>query len=193
MTASVTPAPPIKPIDLSFLEENAPDKNLSRLANPKLSSAPLTSCLTKTVYKKTPYFKPSRETIQAYTIGGTLGMAVFRVASQVFWGTGFCVAAKPQWFENFFSNSSECFGQTIENMTTTGSLRILFIQTSVIGLCGIGAYLAARVFLKDYHETSRLQMLGKEYFAIAESLAKGFENARKENNPEALKTIQGFA
>lgn len=193
MAAFVAPIPSVQLTDLTFLQDNAPMENLMRLANAKLSAAPRTSCMTRSVYKKVPYFKPSLETIQEKTISGMIGIAVFGVAARVLANTGFCVTTNPQWFDNFFSNSSTCLGTTIENMTKSGSLLTLFFQTSVIGLCGIGTYFAARVCLHDYRESSRLQMLSKEYSAIAESLVQGFENVQKEKKPETIKEIKGIA
>jgi hypothetical protein len=192
MASPVVPPSSIRQPQAAFLLENAPHENLLLLSSPKLSAAPATSCLTRTVYRKIPYFKPSRERIQAKMITGTVGAAVFGIASRIFWGTGICVAAQPQWFENFFANSSDCFARTIKGMIQPGSLLTFIFQTSVIGLCGMGAYLGARICFADYQEIARLQLLGKEYSAIAESLKRSFEK-QNENPPNDVKTIQGIA
>lgn len=155
----------------TFLKENSALENLKILADPKLSAAPRTSCITKEIYRKVPYFKPSRERIQAITVNGTLGVALLGIIARTNMIAIPCVVLDPQWSDNFFSTSSRCLGQSIQIMAEPANLLSLFLQTSWIGLYGISAYIAARGLLKDYKESSRIQMLAKEYSAMAESLA----------------------
>lgn len=179
--------------NISFLKEAAPLENLRSLADPKFCTKNHT-CLTKMVYAQVPYFKPSQETIQTKTIGVMLGVAIAMISFPRLLDMGLCMSLKEKVWENFFPAAAECADWAYQDMTRSLNSITTFVKASILGLCGLTSYVAARIFFHDYSEKSRIEMLRKEYSAIAQSLSKHPEMAAqlKVNLPLIEANLQKF-
>lgn len=195
MMATVSPSPllPPKLLDYTYLS-NSPSDNLEKLSSPKYSSTPPTGCMTREVYKKVPFFKPTQSSIQSkcFRIGFKIPMAylLYRLVNGAI---AHGISKGDEWQTNFFPVASECLGKSISDLGEPSAQIITYASFVSAALFTLGLYTSSRLFFTDYSEKSRFALLDQEYSAIHQILIGEFDKARKENDPEALKKMIGIA
>jgi len=176
---------PSKP---GFLQENKPAYNLSVLSNPKYMTAPDTSAITREAYRKTPWFKAKRESVQKFTIGAASLYATYPIWRNLFHQTVGCMALK-DWQTNFFSTASECFTRTVYQMASEDNRLAFFFRASLAGFAGLTAYVALRALFRDSTQAARVGMLQKEYALIGRTLNEEGANS----DPAGKQKIQALS
>lgn len=174
-----------------FLEQNKSVENLTQLANPKLSTDPSISCITKEIYDTLPYFNSSPQTIRNRTVNLILSATLLKLLSQLGWRTNVCVTMHENWTEQFFTLSSECFEKTIHRMLETDALLWTFFLTSVIGLSAFSIHVASRIVFKDTKAETRLQMLHREYDDMIQTITT--KSSNQERSPEERQAMRKLA
>lgn len=148
--------------------------------------------MTREIYKKLPYFKPSTEAVHNWCYGLGISAAISSFAVRILRGTVSCAMAK-DWQTNFFPTASTCFIKSIQDLNDPTSKFFTYWNLTISGLLGIGCCIAARILLRDSRESTRFSLLHKEYASIAEVLIEFDEKAKSSKNPEAIATVNEAA
>lgn len=180
---------------ISFLKEGNPTENLAYLSNPLIGSMPKTGCITRQIYERTPFFKPSRKTIQAWSINLGFLIAISNLTYQLLPNIWTCTAINmlENTNANFFSALSNCFTQTVHSSNTSTNRLWNAYSFVFTTLFSIGVYTTARLAFKDYQETNRIALLDQEYSSIAQTLLTELDKAKQEKNEKNLQTIKQTA
>ncbi len=193
LVAATSAIPPAKQIDLAYLEPGKPNENLERLANAQFSTAPATVCMTRETFQKVPRYKPTPQKIRNWSYGFGLFTTLSGLSTRAF-GEMILFASQenwqPNWQADFFRISLRSFVHGMQKMTDPIHKKWTFYNVSWSVVVGIAAYVAGRIFLKDYRESKRFTLLDKEYSAVAETLIRNYETAKKEKNSESVLNSQ---
>jgi|GEM_PF-6546011 len=190
LSSPTSEIPPAKRIDLTYLEPGKPNENLERLANAQFSTAPATACMTRETFQKVPRYKPTPQKIRNWSYGFGFFTTLSGLSTRAFGEMVICALEEMEWQSNFFRASSRCFVHGMSKMAEPNHRKWTFYNVSGSVVVGIAAYVAGRIFLKDYRESKRFTLLNKEYSAVAETLTRNFETAKKEKNSESLLNSQ---
>lgn len=190
-----TPLPTLTP---TYLETDKPSDNLDKLSNSKYSAGPSSACVTQEVYRQVPYFKPSHETIRNTSIGLISTIAIGSFAGRIFNKTLGCAFLRQNELDkNFFPIAAECLAKSYNSMGQPSAKLLTFSYCALAILISSGCFVAAKLFLTDYKEKTRLDLLNKEYSEMAGVLHKSFENAKnqqiKSKNNTALLEVENKA
>lgn len=189
LSSATSAIPPAKQIDLTYLEPGKPNENLERLANAKFSTAPATACMTRETFQKVPRYKPTPQKIRNWSYGFGFFTTLSGLSTRAFGEMVLC-ASQENWQTDFFRVSSRCFVHGMSKMADPHHKKWTFYNVSWSVVVGIAVYVAGRIFLKDYRESKRFTLLDKEYSAVAETLTRNYETAKKEKNSESVLNSQ---
>jgi hypothetical protein len=177
-----------------FLIANDPKQNLELLANFDPATSTGSFCTTEEVFKNTPKWNPSKETIREWT---THAAAAWILSSLVLFPVGGMVNCMLTTLQHTHApnldSAVKCLQMTVKGYEDGRVKMISLLSAAILGLSSIGWYAFFRTYFHDSKQAARFAALNKEYSQAAALLQSEYQQALDNPQKEALRSIKDTA
>gem|GEM_PF-5900067 len=179
---------------ITYLQENRPEINLVILSHSKYAAAPKTSCLTRSAYRNTPYFKPAPDRIHRFALRVGVFASIGTFSARLWSAAAAHAASRTEELQkNFFHVASDAFLKAIDNLSRPEARLLNFLTLTLSAMTTIGIIAGARLIFSDASHAKRFAKIDKEFSGAAEFLKKLSSEVQQKNDPSAKAQVYAAA